>query len=149
MEKNKYSEEYFLTLREFIKAAGMTYAEFADLAGINRSTFQTMMSRKSEPNFRHRKQISEAVHSKLAHEPEDSAVSRASRRFHTATMKLLTGMILSEEDNATEISTAAAASPDRERLDAAFDQLNANGQKIAAERVEELTKIPEYREEKE
>ncbi len=30
-----------------------------------------------------------------------------------------------------------------------FDKLNEKGQKIAAERVEELTKIPEYREEKE
>lgn len=38
---------------------------------------------------------------------------------------------------------------DFNRLNAAFDQLNENGQKIAAERVEELTKIPEYRKENE
>lgn len=30
------------------------------------------------------------------------------------------------------------------RMNAAFDKLNENGQNIAAERVEELTKIPDY-----
>lgn len=32
----------------------------------------------------------------------------------------------------------------RARMNAAFDQLNENGQQTAADRVEELTKIPDY-----
>lgn len=34
-------------LRQFIRVAGMKYIEFADLAGINRSSFQTMLSKES------------------------------------------------------------------------------------------------------
>ena len=34
-------------LRQFIKTAGLKYIEFADLAGINRSSFQTMLSKQS------------------------------------------------------------------------------------------------------
>lgn len=39
-------------------------------------------------------------------------------------------------------------SNDRGKLNAAFDQLNADGQQKAVERVEELTEIPRYQREK-
>lgn len=36
------------------------------------------------------------------------------------------------------------SSPSKDRLITAFDQLNPTGQSVALERVEELTKIPDY-----
>ena len=44
--ENNYALQYE-ALRQFIRAAGMKYIEFADLAGINRSSFQTMLSKES------------------------------------------------------------------------------------------------------
>ncbi len=50
------------------------------------------------------------------------------------------------EKVANRLWGASAHTPEiKERLNAAFEHLNETGQKIAVERIEELSKIPEYR----
>lgn len=43
------TKEIYQLLREFIKTAGLNNKKFAELAGINPNTFQTMVNRKSVP----------------------------------------------------------------------------------------------------
>ena len=144
MEKNPYTDEYFDALRQFIKAAGLTFNKFADIAEINRSTFQTILNRRSEPSFHFKKQISEAVMLILATSSQnDSQLSQAHQRLSAAKIRLV-----NEESNRMwdEVYPVkkAAQNKDFDRLHTLFCQLNEEGQAEALKRIEELAFLPKY-----
>lgn len=63
-------------LRQFIKNAGLKYIEFADLAGINRSSFQTILSKQSSLKSDTFMKILNAMNSITSKQEEGSDISK-------------------------------------------------------------------------
>lgn len=118
-----------MTTGQLIKAArkkaGMTQAQLAEKAGVAAITIQQYELGKRQPRLAQLQAIASALGVPVQELISDwEAVDK-------------------EEFKDVFIYGKGLTTP-KDRIDAALDQLNDEGQEKAAERVEELTEIPKY-----
>ena len=119
-------------IRHLRKVRGMTQEELAKKAGLS-----TMSIRRYESGERI---------------VTEKAMVQIATALDVDVNWLMNGYTLEQRDQALKDYVASRfkeaqdckESNDRGKLNAAFDQLNADGQQKAVERVEELTEIPKY-----
>jgi len=119
-----------MTTGQLIKAArkkaGLTQARLSELAGVATITIQQYELGKRQPRIEQLQAIASALGVGVGQlMPADNYWEDADGNGHTEPME------------------PPAAAP-KDRIDAALDRLNDEGQEKAAERVEELTEIPKY-----
>ena len=153
-------------IAEFLDCAGMTNKAFAEFAGLNPSTFQGMMNRKTGAKQDTVNKISNAM-AFLTEQMKDEDATLAGRMeiLHDSFLRNVEVPLFSPKDivkllwdtsnrDGTLIDDGSlpfleAAMENlnnpRSRLLDAFDQLNEKGQETAADRVQELTQIEAYR----
>lgn len=120
-------------IRYFRKQAGLTQKELAQKAGIALITLQQYELGKRQPRIDQIYKIAVALDVniiKLIDIPQPDLDSTGEEE-----MKALHGFFYPLESERRK----------KEKLNAAFDQLNNEGQGVAVQRVAELTEIPRYR----
>lgn len=153
-------------IAEFLEYAGMTNKSFAEFAGLNPSTFQGMMNRKTGAKQDTVNKISNAMAFLTEQAKDDDAPIAGQMEFlHDSFLRNVEVPLISPKSAVKLLWDAANRDEDlvddgslpfleaamenlnnpRSRLLGAFDQLNEKGQETAADRVQELTQIESYR----
>lgn len=136
-------------IRNARKAAGMTQEELAQKIGVNRATLSKYESGQIIPNIAQCHKIAQALGTSI---PElwgnidgnfllNSDVSKLVVSFKHALISVKGGEVeylWGSHENASDFTNRAA------HIVSCLDRLTAEGQRIALERVEELTQIPKY-----
>ncbi|MBU5489807.1 helix-turn-helix domain-containing protein [Butyricicoccus intestinisimiae] len=157
------TEKVYQLLRQFIKAAGLNNKKFAELAGINPNTFQTMVNRKSVPKADVISKINRTmdeltqqaegekadtlldIYGRFTKEtlgtvPENVMKARFSNLGRKINLQLFAEPI---NELASSIHTTSKTMLRSLILDA-LDELNEEGQAEALKRIEELAFVPKY-----
>lgn len=157
------TEKVYQLLRQFIKAAGLNNKKFAELAGINPNTFQTMVNRKSVPKADVISKINQSMCEITQHAEGEKnselldiygtfvkealgAVSEHAVRAKFSNLGQKINLQLFAEPINELASTLHTTSKTMVRsliLDA-LDELNEEGQAEALKRIEELAFVPKY-----
>lgn len=144
----------FHGIREARKAAGITQEDLAHSVGINRATLSKYESGVIEPSVSQLLSIASALNTSLTEllgfEYGDGVLFTVDLSpelvqalgFPSYVKKLTTS---NPELMLKIVTEFARQSPERVKLNLAFDSLNQLGQQEATKRVEELTEIPRYR----
>lgn len=158
------TEKVYQLLRQFIKAAGLNNKKFAELAGINPNTFQTMVNRKSVPKADIISKINQAMSEITQHAEENKASELL--RIYVPFLSIALGV---EANSAVRNSfvelgslahdmtkfptfdlrlmdeppTSKQAAIRSLTLDA-LNKLSLEGQEEALKRIEELAFVPKY-----
>lgn len=162
-DKNAYP-----ILKTFIKTAEMSNRKFAKIAGIPPSTFQAMLDRGSdmkqdtcnniiaamekiiaEADDAARKQLDD-LHSAFLAENSIIALHYLIHKSRANNPDTIEGIKNAYKQAMEDLSQSAAQAVNtyteaqRTRMNTAFDQLNPEGQAVAADQVENLTYNPKY-----
>ena len=119
-------------IRRIRKIQKMTQAELAKKTGISLATIRRYENGDYSPNLERIKIIADAL-GVPNHEIIGLQTFETGEEFTRAWN--------------TIVSTSTTEEQNRTRMNEAFDKMNAQGQKAAAERVEELAQIPAYQKE--
>lgn len=149
-------EEKKACLRQFIRTACMTNIAFAEKIGMNSSSFQTMMNRPSPLKMDVYDKIVDAMaeiicESERRDFPNTPQLLQLLADFLGCEVGELPARMFTKASNdpftaaALAMAWGEANQNVRDRMNAAFDQLNEKGQETAADRVQELTQIDSYR----
>lgn len=144
----------FHGIREARKAAGITQEDLAHSVGINRATLSKYESGVIEPSISQLLSIASALNTSLT---ELLGFEYGDGVLFTVDLSPELVQALGFPSNVKKLTTSnpelmlkivtefARQSPERAKLNLAFDSLNQLGQCEAVKRVEELTEIPRYR----
>lgn len=123
-------------IREARKAAVITQEELAKALGINRATLSRYESGAIDPPSSQLQRIASALGVSVDYLIGKTDDPYGLRRTMSATAGF-------DGSASATVDPTTAISP-RARISAGLDKLNDKGQCVAADRVEELTKIPDY-----
>ena len=123
---------------------GMTQQQLADALGVQRAAISKYEKGIVPPNITTLEKIATALEVPISYffppiDPSDTEDAKTFGRYIKDGKVELPGLV--DGDKMEEVER-------REELNASFSKLNETGQKTAVERVEELTKIPEYQKKK-
>lgn len=144
-----------VNLQEYRKQAGLTQQDVATALNISKATISRYESASRVPDDKQLSKIAKLFGCSkkclLGWETKDSARILQVVKSHDCReleniLGLESGSIIATGVDTVHLTEHASA---RSRLLLNFDQLNEKGQQTAAERVEELTKIDDYRKNKE
>lgn len=130
------------TIRTIRKSKGLSQIEVAQQAKIAINSLRLYESEKRQPRLEVIYRIAVALDVRIEDliglETFDSGADFERRRNEVLSER-------SDNPHAVESITIIHKMAPQLRLQSAFEQLNEKGQEVAAERVEELTKISDYR----
>ena len=133
-------------IREARKAAKITQAELAAKLGINRATLSKYESGSIEPSVPQLKKIAQALQlecwSDLVSDDEKAQVIIK----HITEGLKNTGSFRKLSDSEAHKAGFLQFNSDADRLSYFYSKLNDEGKRVAADRVQELSEIPKYRE---
>lgn len=124
---------------ERLKEQHMSRRKLAMQIGVPPSTFQSMMERKKGLTFDMLGEIVEALNTSLysLYDTKEMELPDWLKKPQEVTINISAEQL--KERPPVECTQDA-----EERISAALEKLNTTGQNVAVERVEELTKIPDY-----
>lgn len=157
------TEKVYQLLRQFIKAAGLNNKKFAELAGINPNTFQTMVNRKSVPKADIISKINHTmdeltqqaegekadtlldIYGRFTKETLGTVPENVMKAMFSNLGRKINLQLFAEPINelASSLHTTSKTMVRSLILDA-LDELNEEGQAEALKRIEELAFVPKY-----
>lgn len=160
------NKELYDLIEKFLNSIKMSRRKFAKIAGIPPTTFQHKIEKKNDMRTDTYHKIADAMSSILNKEQDEYAkqelatirdqfvtVYETSHAKALATEKRIHDILNNpswfDSMLSSGIKDSFTLEESLERICDAYDLLNETGKEIAAERVEELTKIPEYRKDNE
>lgn len=144
-------------IREARKAAGLTQKGLAEKAGLATITIQQYESNKRQPRLNQLQKISHALGCPLSAflqddniDMQDEAALHVMQVFGTDDKHIQKASQVASYYTEEKYKNLGYAFSDIEtKLVTIFANLNDKGQRVAVERVKELTKIPDYQKSKE
>ena len=139
-------------IRKARKSRGLTQIELSEKSGIAVNSLRRYEADARQPQLSTLRRIAEALEvpvTQLMGCYEDFSVDLLARVLKTPGTKALEEKIANSAVNALgKLHMQDKEHEDQlDRVITAFSQLNNDGQKVAVERVEELTEIPKYKKE--
>lgn len=149
--QERHRKMTYQDLRKFLAASELSNREFADLAGLKKSTFQAMLGNESRIRFDAFLQIYDAM-TKICNE---SVGTEAYDALVRAKIAFLNSYRKAEDIDTDAMLTAIHANRNaihgeyedrnKEKLLACYNKLNEDGRQEAVKRVEDLTYNPTYK----
>ena len=158
------NKELYDLIEKFLNSIKMSRRKFAKIAGIPPTTFQHKIEKKNNIRTDTYHKLADAMGSILDKEQDESIKQELTGildRFVTAYEASHAEDLALEQriydllnnpscfDLSSSFSESISLEESMIRICDAYDLLNEKGRKIAAERVAELTKIPDYRKDNE
>lgn len=137
-------------IREIRKSLNISQEELANSIGVNRATISKYESGAISPTLAILSAIAAALDVSVADllgvEPSEQ-LEKLKKNFPNAPINIVDGKPQITLVKGNVIYSGSRSDIVQKRIKAAMDKLNDNGQEVAAERIEELTKIPDYQKE--
>ncbi len=134
-------------IREIRKALNISQEELANSVGVNRATISKYESGAISPTLAILSTIAASLDVSVADllgvKPSEQ-LEKLKKNFPDAPVNIVDGKPQITLVKSNVIYSGSRSDIIKKRVKAAMDKLNDNGQEVAAERIEELTKIPEY-----
>lgn len=122
-------------IRNTRKSVGMTQKELADKIGVTYVVVSQWENGRRNPKVKSLETIAKALdvplHTLVGINPEVNSPENQKVADDVAKMLVQAGITIKSTSQ-------------KDKMDAAFDKLNKEGQRVAVERVEELAEIPKY-----
>lgn len=135
-----------MTIGERIKQArklkGLTQKQLGELSETSEITVRQYELGKRQPRLEQLQRISTALGVEITELVPETTVAKVIKESGLS-LKDKDGNIIHQGDGKPFVKVFPSLTA-KERIDAALDKLNAEGQQKAVERVEELTDIPKY-----